>query len=165
MKLSRHFFSMMGSAVALAFMLVVASAESTLYPNLYARDAYTCYGGYTGSVSDCEQVVLEVQKHGQVADAVDRYGGEEGGQQQEEQQEGLFSLYSGLCVVFQSGSCRARLCAVEHVPQPVNRTASWVVSTLGTPLLSSCIENGRLGVAGDSAAINGDSGTYRLWLG
>lgn len=44
MKLSRYLLSMMASAAALAFMPVVASAESTLYPNLYARDAYTCYG-------------------------------------------------------------------------------------------------------------------------
>ncbi|KAH7033348.1 uncharacterized protein B0I36DRAFT_362027 [Microdochium trichocladiopsis] len=99
---------------------------------------------YTGSPSDCRLVIREIRS---------------------QPKDRIFSLYSGLCVVFTHGACQAKLCAVEYLPRPVNQSARWMADVLEVPLLGECIEHSREGVAGDSDVINGDSGSYRLWIG
>lgn len=76
-----------------------------------------------------------------------------------------FSLPSGLCAVFAQGGCKARFCAVEYLSRPLERTALWVAMTLARPLVGDCVLHGKEGVAGDSSVLNGDGGSYRLWIG
>ncbi|RYP69082.1 hypothetical protein DL771_006313 [Monosporascus sp. 5C6A] len=116
----------------------LASSESM--HAMQKRDAYTCYGSSNATVSDCERVIDTIRAHG----------------------EEIFSLHSGLCLVWSEGSCGVRFCAVRYVRYPLNRTASWVADYLTSPLLEDCVGTGTNGLMGDSHNINSQIGTYRL---
>ncbi|RYO80556.1 hypothetical protein DL766_001099 [Monosporascus sp. MC13-8B] len=116
----------------------LASSESV--HALQKRDAYTCYGSSNATLSDCEKVIATIRAHG----------------------EEVFSLRSGLCLVWSEGSCGVRFCAVRYVRYPLNRTASWVADYLTSPLLEDCVGAGANGIMGDSHNINSQIGTYRL---
>ncbi|KAI0167162.1 hypothetical protein GGR52DRAFT_557178 [Hypoxylon sp. FL1284] len=106
------------------------------------RDAFSCYGSTNTSVSDCQSVIDTIH-----ADAHQN-----------------FTLYANICVVWDKASCRVRLCAQPYITRPLNRTASWLATYISSPLLDSCIGQGKMGVLSDHPNINSHSGTYRLWV-
>ncbi|OTB16797.1 hypothetical protein K445DRAFT_316277 [Daldinia sp. EC12] len=110
--------------------------------DLEKRDAYTCYGSTNTSVSDCQKIIDTIRT--------------------DEQQQ--FALYSGICAVWNQGTCRVRFCAQPYVNRPVNRSATWLATYIASPLLDGCVGKGNLGVIADHPNINSHYGTYRLWL-
>ncbi|KAI2608447.1 uncharacterized protein GGS25DRAFT_490362 [Hypoxylon fragiforme] len=111
-------------------------------PILGKRDAFTCYGVTNTSVADCQTAIDSIQA---------------------ESQQGI-KLYSNICAVWEKGTCKIRFCAQPYVTKPVNRTGAWLATYITTPLLDSCISQGKMGVLGDHPNINSHAGTYRLWV-
>ncbi|KAI8956799.1 hypothetical protein F5Y11DRAFT_132825 [Daldinia sp. FL1419] len=118
------------------------AGSDTVHSGIEKRDAYTCYGSTNTSVPDCQKIIDTIRN--------------------DEQQN--FALYSGVCAVWNQGTCRVRFCAQPYVNRPVNRTASWLANYIATPLLDGCIGKGNLGVLSDHPNINSHYGTYRLWV-
>ncbi|KAH9910111.1 hypothetical protein F4778DRAFT_36545 [Xylariomycetidae sp. FL2044] len=108
---------------------------------LQKRDVYTCYGSTSATVSDCENVINDIRGRGP------------------------FLLFSDVCVVFQNGTCGARLCATHYTgSRGRNYTGEWTADSLTTPLLQGCIQVGLKGIMSDNANINGPLGYFRLHL-
>ncbi|KAK7751673.1 hypothetical protein SLS62_006334 [Diatrype stigma] len=134
-------------SLAAANPLQLIEGKSGLVPSepsasLQKRDAFTCYGTSNATVSDCQSVV----------DTIRTYG------------EEVFHLHSGLCLVWHEGTCGVRFCAVHYIQNQLNRTASWVADYLASPLVANCIDGGANGIMGDSANINSNYGSYRLYI-
>ncbi|KAF3063917.1 hypothetical protein GL218_02302 [Daldinia childiae] len=137
------FGSCLGMTAVLNSSKIALGIESTMvHSGLEKRDAFTCYGSTNTSVSDCQKIIDTIRI--------------------DEQQE--FALYSGVCAVWNQGSCRVRFCAQPYVNRPVNRSATWLTTYIASPLLDGCIGKGNLGVMADHTNINSHYGTYRLWV-
>ncbi|KAI1363562.1 hypothetical protein F5Y08DRAFT_237503 [Xylaria arbuscula] len=107
---------------------------------LEKRDAYTCHGG-DANITDCRAALAQVQSF--------------------ENQD--FEVYSGVCLNWPYETCNVRFCAQPYVTKTVNRTAAWIYHWANNTLLG-CLEGGQYAVMGDSANLNGNGGTYRLYI-
>ncbi|KAI0471122.1 hypothetical protein GGR56DRAFT_132408 [Xylariaceae sp. FL0804] len=106
------------------------------------RDAYTCYGNISATVSDCQAAISQVGQDGPDVN---------------------FMLREDVCLNWDAGTCAVRFCAQPYVLEPINRTAAWLMNYLTDPLLN-CVRGGQFALMGDRADINSDLGTYRLHL-
>ncbi|KAI1352490.1 hypothetical protein F5Y01DRAFT_89660 [Xylaria sp. FL0043] len=117
-----------------------ASEPLALSHHFEKRDAYTCYGS-DANATDCQAAINQLQLF--------------------EDQD--FEVHSGICLNWSQDTCNIRFCAQPYVTKTVNRTASWIYRWANNSLMG-CTQGGQYAVMGDSANLNGNTGTYRLHL-
>ncbi|KAI1192053.1 hypothetical protein F5B17DRAFT_448408 [Nemania serpens] len=117
-----------------------ATGAMTLPGVLEKRDAYTCYGR-DAKVTECQAALNQLQPF----------------------EDKNLEVYSGTCLNWSQDTCNVRFCAQPYVATTVNRTASWIYNWANNSLMN-CVHGGQYSVMGDSVNLNGNGGTYRLYL-
>ncbi|KAJ8129522.1 hypothetical protein O1611_g4108 [Lasiodiplodia mahajangana] len=153
MKLTSSFFAMAISKIASIVSLAAfassrlvssavsqASSAIALPQVLGKRDAYTCYGK-DANMTDCQAALDQLQLFG----------------------DQDFEVYSGICLNWSQDTCNVRFCAQPYVTKTVNRTASWIYEWASNALVA-CVRDGQYSLMGDSLNLNGNGGTYRLYI-
>ncbi|KAK6085236.1 hypothetical protein SCUP515_01054 [Seiridium cupressi] len=98
----------------------------------------TCLESTNTTVSDCQAVLGDIAGN-----------------------NGTISIAPGFCLNWWEGGCLGRVCGRNEV---FSTTSDWIVETMTSSILDSCIAEGKTGVAADCSDYSSTCGTYRLFL-